>query len=198
MKNKKIRVLSGTSMLTAVGVVLQYLEISIPIMPSFIKLDFSDLPELIGAFAYGPAAGVIICLLRNLIHMAVSQSGFVGELSNFVLGATFALVAGFIYKHNKTKKGAVIAGVSGAAAMAAVCLPFNYFVIYPLYYSVLGLPESAVLDAYRIILAGVKNIFQGILIFNVPFTFIKAMISVAVSILIYKPLSPLLKGRQRG
>lgn len=198
MKNKKIRVLTGTAMLTAVGVVLQYLEISIPIMPSFIKLDFSDLPELIGAFAYGPAAGVIICLLRNLIHMAVSQSGFVGELSNFVLGATFALVAGFIYKHNKTKKGAVIAGVSGAAAMAAVCLPFNYFVIYPLYYSVLGLPESAVLDAYRIILAGVKNIFQGILIFNVPFTFIKAMISVAVSILIYKPLSPLLKGRQRG
>lgn len=198
MKNKKIRVLTGTAMLTAVGVVLQYLEISIPIMPSFIKLDFSDLPELIGAFAYGPAAGVIICLLRNLIHMAVSQSGFVGELSNFVLGATFALVAGLIYKHNKTKKGAVIAGVSGAAAMAAVCLPFNYFVIYPLYYSVLGLPESAVLDAYRIILAGVKNIFQGILIFNVPFTFIKAMISVAVSILIYKPLSPLLKGRQRG
>lgn len=198
MKNKKIRVLTGTAMLTAVGVVLQYLEISIPIMPSFIKLDFSDLPELIGAFAYGPAAGVIICLLRNLIHMAVSQSGFVGELSNFVLGATFALVAGFIYKHNKTKKVAVIAGVSGAAAMAAVCLPFNYFVIYPLYYSVLGLPESAVLDAYRIILAGVKNIFQGILIFNVPFTFIKAMISVAVSILIYKPLSPLLKGRQRG
>ncbi len=198
MKNKKIRVLTGTAMLTAVGVVLQYLEISIPIMPSFIKLDFSDLPELIGAFAYGPAAGVIICLLRNLIHMAVSQSGFVGELSNFVLGATFALVAGLIYKHNKTKKGAVIAGISGAAAMAAVCLPFNYFVIYPLYYSVLGLPESAVLDAYRIILAGVKNIFQGILIFNVPFTFIKAMISVAVSILIYKPLSPLLKGRQRG
>lgn len=198
MKNKKIRVLTGTAMLTAVGVVLQYLEISIPFVPSFIKLDFSDLSELIGAFAYGPAAGVIICLLRNLIHLAVSQSGFVGELSNFILGAAFALTAGLIYKHNKTKKGAVTAGIGAAAVMAIICLPLNYFVIYPLYYSVLGLPESAVLDAYRIILQSVKNIFQGIIIFNVPFTFIKAMISVAVSIFIYKPLSPLLKGRQRG
>ena len=101
MNNKKVRTLTGTAMLTAVGVALQYIEISIPIIPNFIKLDFSDLPELIGAFAYGPVAGVIICLLRNLIHMAVSQSGFVGELSNFILGAVFALVAGLIYKKMK-------------------------------------------------------------------------------------------------
>ena len=88
--NKKkisIRVIAGCGMLVAVAVVLQYIEISIPIMPSFIKLDFSDLPELIGAFAYGPLFGVIISLLKNLIHMLFSQSGFVGELSNFILGA---------------------------------------------------------------------------------------------------------------
>lgn len=196
MKNKKIRVLTGTAMLTAVGVVLQYLEIAIPIIPSFIKLDFSDLPDLIGAFAYGPVAGVIICLLRNLIHMAVSQSGFVGELSNFILGATFVLVAGLIYKKNKTKKGAVIAGVSGAAVMAAVALPLNYFVIYPLYYNVIGIPEPVVLEMYQVILKSVKNIFEGILIFNVPFTFVKALICVVISAIIYKPLSSLLKGKQ--
>lgn len=90
------------------------------LIPNFIKLDFSDLPELIGAFAYGPVAGVIICLLRNLIHMAVSQSGFVGELSNFILGAVFALVAGLIYKKMKTKKGALLGGTAGAAAMAGI------------------------------------------------------------------------------
>lgn len=196
MKNKQIRVLTGTAMLTAVGVVLQYLEIAIPIIPSFIKLDFSDLPDLIGAFAYGPVAGVIICLLRNLIHMAVSQSGFVGELSNFILGSTFVLVAGLIYKKNKTKKGAVIGGISGAAAMAAVALPLNYFVIYPLYYNVIGIPEPVVLEMYQVILKSVKNIFEGILIFNVPFTFVKALISVVISTIIYKPLSPLLKGKQ--
>lgn len=197
MKNKKVRVLTGTAMLTAVGVVLQYLEISIPIIPSFIKLDFSDLPELIGAFAYGPVAGVIICLLRNLIHMAVSQSGFVGELSNFILGAVFALVAGLIYQKKKTKKSAFIGGLVGAVCMAVVSLPSNYFLIYPLYYNVLGFPEEAVLGMYQAILPSVKNIMQGLLIFNVPFTFVKAMISVLISMIIYKPLSPLLKGKQQ-
>ncbi len=196
MNNKKVRVLTGTAMLTAVGVVLQYLEISIPIMPSFIKLDFSDLPELIGAFAYGPVAGVVICLLRNLIHMAVSQSGFVGELSNFMLGAVFALTAGLIYKKNKTKKGALIGGLSGAAAMAVISVFTNNFIIYPLYYSVLGFPEEAVLDMYQALLPSVDSIFQALLIFNLPFTFVKALICVLIAMLIYKPISPLLKGKQ--
>lgn len=197
MNNKKVRTITGTAMLTAVGVALQYIEISIPIIPSFIKLDFSDLPELIGAFAYGPTAGVLICLLRNLIHMAVSQSGFVGELSNFILGSVFAIVAGLIYKKNKTKKGAVIGGTSGALAMAGISVFTNYFIIYPLYYSVLGFPEEAVLGMYQALLPSVKNIFEALLIFNLPFTFVKAMICVVIAMIIYKPLSKLLKGKEQ-
>ena len=119
--NKKIRIITGTAMLTAVAVGLQYIEIAIPIMPSFIKLDFSDLPELIGAFAYGPIAGVLIAGLKNLIHMAVSQSGFVGELSNFLLGAIFSLTAGIIYKHKKTKGEALLAGIVASLVMAVAC-----------------------------------------------------------------------------
>ena len=99
----KTRVLTGCGLLIAVAVVLQYIEVPLPILPSFIKLDFSDLPEIIGAFAYGPLAGVAIALIKNIIHLAVSQSGFVGELSKFVLGASFALTAGLIYKHRKSK-----------------------------------------------------------------------------------------------
>lgn len=197
MKNKKVRMITGTAMLTAVGVILQYIEISIPIIPNFIKLDFSDLPELIGAFAYGPVTGVVICLLRNLIHMAVSQSGFVGELSNFILGAVFAVVAGLIYKRKKTKKNAFAAGLAGASAMALISIVTNYFVIYPLYYNVLGFPEEAILNMYQLLLPSVENMLQALVIFNVPFTFVKAMICVAIAMLIYKPLSPLLKGKQK-
>ena len=94
--------------------------------------------------------------------MAVSQSGFVGELSNFILGAVFALVAGLIYNHKKTKGNAVIAGVAGAVAMAVVSLPCNYFVIYPLYYSVLGFPEEAVFGMYQALLPSVKNMVQAL------------------------------------
>lgn len=196
MKNKKVRVITGTAVLTAVAFGLQFIEVSIPIMPSFIKLDFSDLPALIGAFAYGPLAGVLIQLLKNVIHLPLSSSMFIGELSNFVLGATFVLTAGLIYKRKKTKKNAVLAGVMGALAMGIICFPLNNFVIYPLYYNVLGLPEAAVLGMYQVLLPSVKNIPQALLIFNVPFTFVKGMISVVVSVLIYKPISPLLKGKQ--
>lgn len=192
---KKTRLIAGCGMLTAAAVVLQYIEFAIPIMPSFIKLDFSDLPELIGAFAYGPLAGIIIALLKNLIHMAVSQSGFIGELSNFLLGAVFAGVAGVVYKKNQTKKGALLGGLLGAACMAAVSLPSNLFIIYPLYYNVMGFPEPAILGMYQALLPAVKNMVQALLIFNVPFTLIKGLICVGVSMLIYKPLSPILHGK---
>ena len=194
-KSNKTRRIVGCGVLTAVAVVLQYIEISIPIVPSFIKLDFSDLPELIGAFAYGPVVGVLIALLKNLIHMAVSQSGFVGELSNFILGAVFAGVAGLIYNRKKTKKNALIAGVISAVVMALVSLPSNYFLIYPLYYSVLGFPEEAVFGMYKALLPSVKNMVECLLIFNVPFTLVKGLISVAVTMLVYQPLRPFLKGK---
>lgn len=180
-------------MLTAVAVVLQYIEISIPIMPSFIKLDFSDLPELIGAFAYGPFYGVIISLIKNIVHMLFSQSGFVGELSNFILGAVFSFTAGMIYKHRKTKKNAFIAGVCGAAAMAVISVPTNYFIIYPMYYGILNFPEEAVLGMYQALLPGTKSILEALLIFNLPFTLVKGLICIAISMFIYKPLMKVMK-----
>lgn len=198
MNKKTVRTLTGTAMLTAVAFALQFIEFSIPIIPSFIKLDFSDLPALIGAFAYGPLAGVIIELLKNLIHMPFGSSMFIGELSNFILGASFAAAAGFVYKKNKTKKGAFIAGITGAITMAAVCLPLNYFIIYPLYYSVLGLPEEAVLGMYQVILPSVGSILEALAIFNIPFTFCKALICALVAMIIYKPLSPILKGKKQA
>ena len=191
---KKTRVIAGCGMLTAVAIVLQYLEFPIPFIPSFIKLDFSDLPELIGAFAYGPLAGVAIALVKNIIHLAVSQSGYVGELSNFILGAVFALVAGLIYKKKKTMKMALLGGVIGAICMAAVSFPSNLFIVYPFYYNFM--PKEIVLQAYQAIIPSMKSIEQSLLIFNVPFTFIKGLLCVIISMFIYKPLSPVLKGKQ--
>lgn len=193
----KTRLVVGVGMLTAVAVALQYIEVPIPIMPSFIKLDFSDLPALIGAFAYGPIAGVLISLLKNVIHMAVSQSGFVGELSNFILGASFTAVAGLIYMFKKTKLSALLAGVVGALVMAVISLPSNYFLIYPLYYKILGFPEEAILGMYKALLPSVKSIFQALCIFNIPFTFVKGLLCVLIAMLIYKPLAKVLKNESK-
>ena len=117
-KRFNTRVLVGTAMLSAVAFVLQYIEISIPIMPAFIKFDFSDLPALIGAFAYGPVAGIMIEFIKNLIHCAFSQSATVGELSNFILGAVFAGTAGLVYKCKKNKKTAPLSSLSKTISAA--------------------------------------------------------------------------------
>ena len=189
------RMMVGSGMLAAVAVVLQtFLEFPIPtLIPSFIKFDLSDLPALVGAFAYGPVSGIAIELIKNLIHCAVSKSATVGELSNFILGATFVAVAGLIYKKNKTKKTALIGGVVGAIVMGIMSFPSNLYVVYPFYYSV-GYSKDAVLGAYQVIMPTVKTIPQCLLVFNVPFTIIKGLVCVIVTMLIYKPLSRFLKG----
>ena len=179
-----------TAMLTAVAVVLQYIEFPIPIMPPFIKLDFSDIPELIGAFVISPLYGVIICLLKNLIHLPFGNSAGIGELANFLMGAVFAFTAGIIYKHNKTKKTALLACIIGALAMAAFSVAINYFIVYPAYAVVLFKGSSEpIVKAYMAILPASDNIIKSLLIFNFPFTFVKGIICAIVTILIYKPLS---------
>ncbi len=193
--SNRTRIIAGCGMLSAAAIVLQYLEIPIPFIPSFIKLDFSDLPELIGAFAYGPIAGVVITFVKNVIHLAVSQSGYIGELSNFILGAVFSGVAGLIYRRNKTMKGALVGGIVGAVCMAAVSFPSNLFIVYPFYYNFM--PKEAVLGAYQAIVPSMKSIEQSLLVFNVPFTLIKGIFCVVISMLIYKPLSPILHGKNR-
>ena len=190
VKKTNITKLTIIAMLSAVGVVLQYLEFSVPFVPSFLKLDLSDIPELIGAFVIGPFGGVLICLIRNLVHLLVSQSAFIGELSNFMLGAVFALVAGFIYRIHKTKKNAFLACLSGTAAMALVSLPTNYYIVYPIYAQLFG-GMKTILGLYQAILPSADTLWKALLIFNVPFTAVKGLLCVLVTMLIYKPLSRL-------
>lgn len=191
--NIKIRYLVFTAVFSAISVVLMYLEISIPIVPSFIKFDFSDLPALICSFAFGPLYGVLVCLLKNLLHLFASQSAFIGELANFLMGSIFALAAGTFYKFHKTRGGAVMSSVIASFSMGILSLPINYFVIYPLYYKVLGLPQEAILGMYKALVPSVNSIFGALCLFNLPFTICKGLIVSLIAFFIYKPLSPLLK-----
>jgi Predicted membrane protein len=195
---KKTHRLAVAAMLAAVAAVLQFIEISIPIMPSFVKLDLSDLPALLGAFALGPFWGVVIQLVKNLLHLPFGSSAGVGEMCNFLLGGVFVFVAGLVYHHRKTRGSALLGSVFGALAMALVSLPLNYFVVYPLYVAVLHFPEEAIVSAYQAIMGSVASfptanpLLNCLLIFNVTFTFAKGLLNVLISFFIYKPLSPLL------
>ena len=190
-----VRNLTVTAMLGAVASVLMFISFSVPLMPSFIKLDFSELPALLAAFALGPWHGVAVCLIKNLVNVPFTTTGGVGELSNFLLGACFVIPSGLIYRRHKSRRTAIGGAALGALCMAVASVFTNYFVIYPVY-AQLFIPMDTILDLYRAINPGVKNLWQALICFNLPFTFVKGMCSVAIAFFIYKPLSPILKGRR--
>ena len=192
----KVRALTGTAMLGAVAAVLMYLEFPILIMPAFVKLDVSELPALIASFAYGPVSGVLVCLIKNLIKLPSTSTAAVGELFNLVMGALFVGVAGIVYKRNKTRKGAIVGALLGALVMAVVSVPYNYFIVYPAYVVMYHLPLEAIIGMYQAINPSVDGLLTCLLVFNLPFTFVKGVLDAVLCFLIYKPLSPILHGRK--
>ena len=193
-KNINVRAMCVIAIMSALGAVLMAVEFLIPMLiPPFIKLDFSEVPALITTFALGPVPGMAVCLLKNLIHLPFGSSMGIGELANFIFGAVFTGVAGLIYKHRHNRKWAAISCAVGALAMSVVCVFVNYWLIYPLYSKVLGLSTEAIVGMYSQI-HEVNGLMAALALFNLPFTFIKGVIDSVICFLIYKPLSPILKG----
>lgn len=192
-RNVQIRAMVVTAILAAMSYILAMMSFSVPFMPSFIKLDVSELPALIGSFSLGPVYGVLICLIKNLLGLMNSSTNGIGELSNFLLGAMFVFLAGLLYQRNKTRKGAIIGSLIGAICMAVGSVFTNIFLVYPIYYNFMA--KEAILSAYQLIVPAMKSVEQSIICFNMPFTFMKAMLSVLISLLVYKRLSPVIKGR---
>jgi riboflavin transporter FmnP len=116
---------------------------------------------------------------------------FVGELSNFILGAIFVTVAGLIYKQKRTRGCALFAGVAGALVMGAMSIVSNYYIVYPVYYQVM--PEDVILGAYQAILPSMRSILQSLICFNLPFTIVKGLVSVMICMVFYKPLNLIIK-----
>ena len=184
-----------TAMLSAVAFALMFIEMPIPaLIPSFVKLDISDLPELLAAFSLGPVYGVAVTFLKNLLHILIkgTSSAYVGELFNFLMGSVFAFTAGVIYQRKKSRATALLGAVAGAVLMAVLSVPLNYFLVYPAYVVCYGLPLEAIIGMYQAILPSADSLIKCLVIFNLPFTFFKGMLDVALCFLIYKPLSPLL------
>lgn len=190
-----VRTITLTGLFGALSAVLMMISFNVPLMPSFIKMDFSELPALIAAFAMGPLSGAMVCLVKNLINVMFSTTGGVGEFSNFILGCAFVIPAGLIYKRNKSKRSALIGSLIGAVFMAVFSVFSNYFIVYPVYS--MFMPIEAIIGMYHEIYPGINNLLQALIIFNMPFTFIKGLCSIIITFAIYKHISPIIKGTNR-
>ena len=183
--------LAVLAMLSAVAADLMALDFPIPILiPPFVKLDFSELPALLAAFSMGPLSGAVVCLVKNLIHLLMSSSNGVGELCNFLIGICFVVPAGLIYRYKKTRKGALIGALVGAAALGVCSIPVNYFITYP-FYSAFW-PMETIIGMYQELNPSVDGLLACLIIFNAPFSLLKGLLDTLFCFLIYKPLSPLL------
>lgn len=188
-----VRRITVTALLGAVATILMFISFGLPILPSYLKVDFSEMPALLASFALGPAYGVAVCLIKNLVNIFATTTGGVGELCNFLLGVLLVVPAGIIYRHSPTRKTALIGMIVGILVMSVCSVLVNYFIVYPTY--LLVMPEDAIVGMYSALVPAANSIFKGILIFNLPLTFVKGVLDAVITFILYKRLSPVLKGR---
>lgn len=191
-QNTKIRMMTMIAMLSAVSFVLSFLEFPVPLSPSFARMDLSDFPALIGAFAFGPVAGAAIELIKNVLGLFSTSTGGVGELANFLMGGSYVFTAGMIYRCCKTRKGAWIACIISSFVMGAVAAATNYFILLPLFSQFM--PLDQVIASFGTFIPFIRTKLDVVLYNAFPFNLLKGLVIGLLTMLVYKKLSPVLKG----
>ncbi|HPJ02586.1 MAG TPA: ECF transporter S component [Candidatus Limiplasma sp.] len=182
------------AILAAISIVLFLPPLQIPIV-LFYKLDFSTMPVLLGTFAMGPLTGVIILFVKSLTGLLFSTSLGVGELADFLIGLSMILPAGLYYKRDKTRKNAMTGMEIGAVAATAAGVLLNVYLLIPFYGWAFHLPVEEIIAMGQTIAPSIDTIWKFVLTITAPFNIVKWAAIAIVSVIIYKPLSPILHGR---
>ena len=188
--NKQIKI----TLLAAMAFILMYFDFPLPLFPGFLKIDLSDLPALIGAFALGPIEGIVIELLKNILHVLFkgTQTALVGEMANFIVGSVLVFISGYIYKRNKSRKGAIVGLISGVLVMTTVASLINYFVLIPTYAKVFKLPLDAIVGMGTKINGNITDLRSLVIWSVVPFNLLKGIMVSLVTLGVYKNVSLLI------
>lgn len=188
-RNLPVQYLTRIAMLAAVASVLYVIQI--PVV-AFYKLDLSNLPVLLGASSMGPLPGTMILLVKSLLGLLHSSSGGVGELADFIMGAAYVLPAAILYRHRKTRSGALLGMVIGTLCMIVVSVLVNWQIMIPFYMNVFGLPMEAVIGMASKTIPFVDTEWKLLLCVTAPFNLLKGVVLSLLTFLLYKRLSPLL------
>lgn len=169
-KNNRVQ-MTTLAMLTAISCVLVFISFPFPLFPAF-KYELADVPILIATFSFGPLSGLLVTVVASFVQAFIlGQDTWVGFVMHIAATGSFVIVGGFLYRHHRTKKSAVVALVAGTLTMTAVMALMNY-IIDPLFY---GMQREAV----------VALMLPAI----VPFNLTKAGINSLVTFFVYKKIS---------
>ena len=195
------RKIAMIGMFSAIAMILHLFDFPLPFAPDFYKLDFSELPILVGTFAFGPAAGVMMEFVKILLKLMVkgTSTAFVGDLANFVIGCSFILPASVVYAFRKNKKTAVIACITGTLIMTVFGTAFNAIYLLPAFSELYHLPLENILAMGSAVnpLMTEGSIVSFVAACVAPMNLIKGVSVSVVTLLIYKPLSPIIKNGHR-
>ena len=189
------RKLAIIGVFSAISFVLMLFEFPLPFAPAFYKFDFSDIPALIGGFAAGPMVAVMIEFIKVLLNIILqgTTTGFVGEIANFVVGAAFVVPATVIYRFKKSRKVALISCLTGTVCISIVGALLNAFFLLPAYATLFGSGVDSFIAAGTAINPAVTNLFTFCALCVAPFNLVKGVADSAITFLVYKQLSPILK-----
>lgn len=191
-KTRKIAVTGVFGALATLLYVLPFFKFPLPFLPPFLEFNFSDIPPLIAGFTYGPLVAFLVHLIKILIKLPLSHTACVGELADFIIGLLFVLPATIYYKKNKSKKGALIGFIiSTFIATIGACL-VNRYLLIPFYSKIYGL--ETVLAMARGVNSHITNIEWSLVLWGVlPFNVLKNTIVCALSFILYKKISNVIK-----
>lgn len=184
-------------MFSAIAMILHIFDFPLPFAPEFYKLDFSELPILIGTFAFGPAAGVMMEFIKILLKLFVkgTSTAFVGDLANFVVGCSFILPASVVYAFRKSRKSAIAACITGTVILTLFGTAFNAVYLLPAFSKLYGMPLDTILGMGAKInpLVTEGSIVSFVAACVAPLNIIKGLSVSIITLLVYKPLSPIIK-----
>ncbi|MFX3673973.1 MAG: ECF transporter S component [Paenisporosarcina sp.] len=180
MKKNKLKIMIAIGMLSSISFILMLLNFPLPALPSFLKVDFSDVPALIAAITMGPLAGILVAFFKNVLYWMFSGSPTgvpVGELANFATSILFMLPVYVIYRKFSTTKGLSIGLVAGVLTMAIGMSVLNYLIFLPMYTYFLNMPAITGPALRDTIVLGILpfNLIKGVLLATVVLVLFKSM-----------------------
>ena len=181
--------LTRCGLLGAMAVILYYIEI--PVV-AFYKLDVSTLPAILAGFAMGPAQGLAVIVIKNLVHMLGTSTACVGELADILMSGAFVATASLFYRRRKTRRAALEAMLLGIAAMTVAGVLVNYYILIPAYQTLMNLPLEAIIGMGQAAVPAVDSALKLVLLITAPFNVLKGGVLSALTYLLYKRVSPLL------
>lgn len=199
-RGEKVKMLSTRKMamigmFSAIAMILHLFDFPLPFAPGFYKLDFSEIPIMIGTFAFGPVAGVLMEFLKILLKLCIkgTSTAFVGDLANFCVGCSLILPASAVYEFVKTKKGALAGVITGTLTLTVFGSAFNAIYLIPTFADLYGLPMETLVGMGTAVNPAIKDVNSLVLFAVVPLNIIKGVAVSVVTMLIYKPLSAIIK-----